>query len=238
MDNSLISYFNVRLKEEKSSLHELKNAPGPVITISREVGCNGLKLAKKIAKRLNSIQNTAKWRVLSKEIFLESAKELELKPESIKKIFKQTDKFIFDEILKAFSDKNYKSEKKIIKTIKEVIRSFAEEGYYIIVGKASHFIAHDIEKALHIRLHAPMEYRITNIMRNNNLTHEEADLFIQRVDKERISFRNALSGKQPEANIFDISFNRGTLPTKAIIDMIQFAAEKKGIFEFNKIVIQ
>src|SRR5680860_1491647 len=116
MSNSLLVYLNKRMNENQLSKKNVSDA-GPVITISREVGCNGLKLARLIATRLNNQNLSSDWRVLSKEIFYESAKELNMEPERIRKMFKHSDKYTFEEIIKAFNDKNYKSERKIVKTV-------------------------------------------------------------------------------------------------------------------------
>ncbi len=172
MRNSLIIYLNKRLLGQET-FKKKSMEPGPVITISREVGCNGLKLARLLATRLNAHKLSADWRVLSKEVFNESARELNMDPDRIRKTFKQADKYTFDEILKAFNDKGYKSERKIAKTVSDVILSFAVDGFCIFVGSASHIIARDIQNSLHIRLEAPLEYRINNIMNSKGLKRKK-----------------------------------------------------------------
>jgi len=228
MENSLMSYMSKRLIES-NNLGKGAPAPGPVITISREVGCNGIKLAEQIAARLNGTYPIKKWKVLSKEIFYESAKELNLDYERISKVFKQTDKYTFEEILKAFGDRQYKSERRIIKTVVDVIHSFAVEGYCIIVGRAGHVIASDIKNALHLRLFAPLEYRVKTIMENNGLKHDEAIAFINRVENERIAFRKALHENELREYLFDLTINRAIFSTNDIVDMIEMAASKKNL---------
>ncbi len=234
MGNSLMIYLNKRLKEENSYRKDPATTAGPVITISREVGCDGLKLAKLAAERLNREKNCTIWRVLSKEIFYQSAKELDLKPERVQKIFKQTHKYTFDEILIAFKDKQFKSERKIIKTVFDVVRSFAIDGFCIIVGRAGNLIANDIKNALHLRLVAPVDYRIKVIMANNNITYDEALTFIQRVETERIAFRNAILQGHQVQEFFDLSINRASFSDEAAVDIIEFAAREKGILKLNK----
>lgn len=230
MGNSLMIYLNKRLKEESSYKKDNPAMAGPVITISREVGCNGLKLAHLIAKRLNAHRPATDWKVLSKEVFHQSAKELNLEPDRVSRILKQTDKYTFDEILKAFSDKQFKSERKIIKTVSEVVRSFAVDGFAIIVGRAGHIVARDIENALHIRLVAPLEYRIKTIMENNRLNREEAIVFIKKIENERIAFRKAISeSKLNEEILFDLTLNRASFSNEEIVDMIEYAVNKKKI---------
>lgn len=228
MGNSLLIYLNKRLNKETLSAGRLE-PPGPVITISRETGCGALPLAHALAQRLNRLNHLNHWRVLSKEILRESARELNLDPERISKTLKQSDRYTFEEILKAFGDKEYKSEKKIKKTVVEVIHSFAADGFCIIVGRAGNLIASDIKNALHVRLTAPLEYRVKTIMHNNNLPREEAIRFIRRVDEERMTFRKEVAGDSSKLEMFDITINRNEFTTEDIVDLIELAVERKKI---------
>lgn len=229
MSNALLEYLNNRLGNTKV-YSDGKEIPGPLITISREVGCNGVKLANKIAENLNRKHDGHGWKVLSKQIFFESARELNMDPEQVKRYFKYFDSYTFNDILNAFGTRKFKSEKKVIKTVNEVIRSFAEQGYCIIVGRAAHIIAHDIKNSLHLRLVAPLEYRIKTIMSNNCLNREEAFEFIEKVEKERKAFRKAIMKEVIEENYFDLCINRASFPDNETIELIELAAEKKNIF--------
>lgn len=234
MGNSLMNYLNKRLKEEDTFKRGKSGTAGPVITISREVGCNGLKLANLIALRLNAQRMRTNWKVLSKEIFAESAKELDLELETVRKTFKKADRYVFEQILKAFSDKRYKSEEKIIKTVKEVVRSLAIDGFNIIVGRASHIISSDIEKALHIRLIAPIDYRINTIIHNNNLSKAEAIKFIEKVDTERVAFRKALNEDSIREELFDLTLNRASFTDEQAVDIIEHVVEQKQLLVNSK----
>lgn len=228
MSNSLMHYLNRRMKEKESLKSKNMAMAGPVITISREVGCNGNVLAALLEDRLNKQLKKGSWEVLSKEIFHASAKELDLDPEKVRQTFKKTDRYIFDEILNAFKDKRYKSEERIVKTVKEVVRSLAIDGFCIIVGRASHIIASDIRNALHIRLTAPLGYRINNIMTNNKLNRNEAIAFIERVENERLAFRKTLKVNSL-CEFFDLTINRGSFSDEQALDLIEFAIKTKGI---------
>jgi len=229
MQNSLLSYFSKRLSHENAGELQ-KGDPGPVITISRQVGCNGVKLAKKIAEKLNENYTYSNWKVLSKEVFEQTAKELDMETEKIRRMFKQDDSYAFNEILNAIGTNRFKSEKKIAKTVREVIHTFAVDGHCIIVGRGAHIIARDIKNALHIRLIAPIEYRIKTIMKNNHLNREEAIHFINKVEKERISFRNAIGKISMEDDLFDLFINRASFNDDDTIYIIKKAGSRKGIF--------
>ena len=230
--NLLLKYLNNRLVENGSHKKPEDLKPKPVITISREVGCNGVKLAHMLAENLNNKNPAAQWKVISKEVFFESAKELNMSPEQLRKTLSQREKFYFEEIIKAFNDKKYKSGPTIAKTTREVIMHFATNGYCIIVGRAGNIIAKDLKTALHIRLTAPLDYRIKTIMDNNGLTRENAIRFINQVEEERKAFRESVLGAKIHDEMFDIMLNRGVFSNETIVELIEFAAEKKGIFSF------
>lgn len=231
MKNTLLEYLNKRMLHKKPEpRHQYQRPPGPVITISREVGCSGIAIAEGIAKRLKEKYPGHNWKVLSKEIFQESAKELDLNTERVYKVFRQIDRPAFEELLSAFNEKKYKSDKKVKRTVVEVIRTFAEDGYCIIVGRASNIIAGDIKNALHVRVVAPKESRIKSIMAKDKVTREEAISFIDRVEKERYAYRHAVMGKgMDEPEIFDITFNSDAFGREIMLDVIMLAIVEKNI---------
>lgn len=227
--NLLLKYLNNRLAENNTQ-KQVDLGPKPAITISREVGCNGVKLAHMLADSLNKKNPAVQWKVISKEVFFESARELNMSPEQLRKTLSQREKFHFEEIIKAFNDKKYKSGPTIAKTTRDVIMHFATNGYCIIVGRAGNIIAKDLKTVLHIRLTAPLEYRIKTIMENNGLTRENAIRFINQVEEERVAFRESVLGAKIHDEMFDIMLNRGVFSDETIVELIEFAAEKKGIF--------
>jgi len=229
MSNTLINYLNKRFLEEKESITRLSKSPGPVITISRQVGCNGLKLAKLLEIKLEKVNPLTDWKVLSKEILVASAIELNMDLDEVRNTMKQSDKYSFSEILKAFNDKNYKSERKITKTVIDTILKFATEGYCIIVGRDGHMITKDIEKSLHIRLIAPLDYRVKNIMENNQLTRIKAIEFINRVEKEREAFRKSIRPGFMQDELFDITINLEAFSDDEVLDLIRCAIDKKKL---------
>ena len=230
MENNLINYLDKRLGREGYEKNPL-NPPGPVITISREVGCNGIKLARELATGLNAHGSMHPWKVISKEVLYESAKELHLDPDKINKLLKQTDRYTLDGILDAFSYKQFVSDRKVINTVVDVIHSYAIDGFCIIVGRAGHVIAKDIKNSLHLKVIAPPEYRVKNIMENNFLDRAQAIEFINRVESERASLRKLVTKEETKEEIynFDLVINRATMSTEGIVSIIVEAVKQKNI---------
>ncbi len=231
MSNTLINYLNKRFLEEKESITRFSKSPGPVITVSRQVGCNGLKLAKLLEIKLEKGNPLTDWKVLSKEILVASAIELNMDFDEVRNTMKQADKYSFSEILKAFNDKHYKSERKITKTVIDTILKFATEGYCIIIGRDGHMITKDIEKSLHIRLIAPLDYRVKNIMENNQLTRLKAIEFINRVEKEREAFRKSIRPGFMQEELFDITINLEAFSDDEVLELIWCAIDKKKLLK-------
>jgi cytidylate kinase len=141
---------------------------------------------------------------------------------------------MFDDILNAFSEKRYKSEKKISHTLIDLISTFANDGCCIIVGRAGHIIARDIEKSLLVRLTAPLQWRIRQIMEKNNLNVREANEFIEKTEKERHNLRKHIAGDLSHEDEFDLTINLSRMKIQEVISLIYLAAKNKGMLEMSK----
>jgi len=227
-------YLNKRLRQNDPKYQSANAQPGPVICISREVGCGGVNIAKLLAAELDTQTFCKKWKVLSKEILEESARELSMDPDKLRNYLKEGDRNMFDDILSAFSEKRYKSDKKISKTLIDLISSFANDGYCIIVGRGGHIIARNIEKSLFIRLTAPLDWRIKQITEKNNLNIRDAIDFIEKTEKERQNFIKHISDENVKDNEFDLTINMARMSIPEVISLIRFVAQSKGMLETKK----
>jgi cytidylate kinase len=232
MDNYLVHYLNKRLYQNDPVLSDANHQPGPVICISREVGCGALNLAGLLAQELDKLgSGKKKWKVASKEILSESARELDMNPDKLKNYLNDGDRGVIDDILSALSEKRFKSDRRISKTLIDLIRTFANEGYCIIVGRAGHIIAKDIEHSLLVKLTAPSEWRINQIMNKNKLDHKGAVEFIEKTGKERENFRKHIAVDKNVNEEFDMTINLSRLDTEKTISLICHAAQINGLIE-------
>ncbi len=227
MTNILLKYLEERHKSTQKV--EKPKSIGPVITISRDFGLPANLCATDLAELLTKMEggDNDPWRVISKEILDESAKELGLTPEKIEYIFKFEKRTAIDEILEAFSSKYYKSERKIRKTISEVIHSFGERGRVIIVGRAGATILQDIRNALHVKLIAPLDYRIEGVSRRHKVSHNEAKKLTLDMDKKRAMLRKDFAGKRISDVDYDLIFNCETISCEELVQLIAKTAEMR-----------
>lgn len=222
-------YFTDILLEKPKEIKD----PGPYVSISRDFGCMGNQIAKQLSSELTKIYKNkdldTEWKWINKEILKHSATELGLKPSDIVYVFRAQQKTTMDEIVTALSSRYYQSDRKIRKTIIAVIRRLLSEGNIIIVGRAGVTFREEIPRSLHIKLKAPLDWRIRQVSKNYNLNPEIAKKYILEVDKERNNLIQSFMGKVSDEAIFDIIFNRKTMTESQIVRSILNVMELKKL---------
>lgn len=224
MNAVLKDYLERRLKPTRKVHKPVKTMEGPVITISRDYGCPAKRIAGMLSSSLNRMEiqndNIARWYWVGKEIMEESARELHLSPELVSEIAESEDKNIVEEILLTLANKYYPGDLKIKKTIGEIIQTYAAKGHVIIVGRGGGSICKDLKKAIHIKLTAPLAWRINDVSRRHGLSMDEAEKKIKTIDHQRELLRKFFSGENANSSSFDVTFNYMTCSEEEIIQSI------------------
>lgn len=229
MSIDLVSYLKDRYREI-----DMKSAdPGPIITIAREMGCPGKCVAKILTETLNARKLFSNkkhpWKWVGKEIFAESAKELNLEPRTIKEVFEEK-RGMLDEILSSQSSKYYKSDTKILNTTGKIIRSMANHGNVVVVGRGGLVFTRDIPKSLHVFLEGPLEWRASLVSEKYKLSMDEAKKFTHEIDSRREKYRDFFKGKNSDYTWFDVRFNCMNYKPEEIVEVIIKLGEIKKLF--------
>jgi len=232
MENLLYEYMNKRFSEEHEHFESPKGL-GPVITISRQVGCGASKLAHDICQLMNSIQNpSAKpgtWQFINHEILEKSAEKLELDPSKLHRVITDKERGIMDQIVEALSSHSHKSDQKIMKTVQDVIRQFAERGNVVIVGRGGAVVSQHISRSLHVRLEAPVEWRLNQVMKKLEYSREYAKEYIKKLDEQREMYVQRLLPVSNVYSVYDVTLNPSRFSEKQLLDIIVNMAAVKGI---------
>ncbi len=232
MENRLFEYMNRRIGGDFIPSGIIKET-GPVITISRQTGCGASKIAWSICEELNKNRTSGKtenkWSFINREILQESAQQLNLDPQALKHVINDKDRGIMDQIVDALSSRTHKSDQKILKTVQEVIRQFGKNGKVVIVGRGGAAICRDIKRSLHIRIEAPEEWRIAEIVKRLDFSKAFATEYIRKQDAERELLVTKLTGKKPDNMIYDVEINRSRFTEKELVDTILHIAAIKGL---------
>lgn len=159
-----------------------------IISISREHGTNGKKIAKEVAKRLNLS-------FYDKEEIKNFAIENNLAGSL-------SERDLYNNFLSLDVDKNamiYQS---------KVIKEIAKKESCVIVGRAADYILKDNSKLIKIFLYAPMDYKIDNIKRNYKDTEKEAKKHVDKSTGSRAMYYEVISNQAWGAKEnYDVCFN-------------------------------
>lgn len=208
---------------------------GPVVTISREFGCQAKTIAQKLIDKLSQHLNkkgiVSNWKWINKEILEESAKKLEVRPDRIQHVFEGKEQTTMEQIVTSLSERYYTSDVKIKKTIAKVIQSFANKGRIVIVGRGGVTVTRNHPKSLHVRLYAPFEWRVEQVVEKRNVPKDKVIPYAMEIDVKRKKFRDFFTKSETDNSIFNLLLNRATLSEKEIVDTIF------NLMEFRKMVV-
>jgi cytidylate kinase len=221
------------LAEKYQGAVQKGKTPGPVITISRQYGCSAKDVAEKLAEILNKLDNKksdkSKWTWINKEIFEGTAKALNLKTSRIQHVFDGEKKNLIEGIILSTSEKYYTSDLKIKQKIIEVVRTYAENGHVIIIGLGSISITRDMPNSLHVKLHAPFNWRVQKMAKKLAKGYDEMAKQIKIIDKKRDILRDSFKLKSEMEELFDVTYNAMTLSAEEIAESILSTMKIKNL---------
>jgi len=222
----IFDYFDYRYRE--TIMSKPASQDGPVITISRQTGCDARQVAENVVDNLNRKYGTKKWKWIDKDIIYKVAEELNTDPGRVENFYKGIELSDISEMIMAFSG-NYVTDMRVKKAIKDVVLSMCKEGYIVFVGRGSVAIARDIRNALHVRLVAPFYWRVENVMKKKEMDIETAEEYVVDTDEKRFSLIQNFLDKKPLSldYLFDAIINRSSFSIQEIADFITTMFEKK-----------
>ena len=156
--------------------------PGPIITIAREHGTAGKRIGAIVAQRLDIP-------LYCKEMTALAAQESGLDRNFVSDLNEDSPNMLYDMYLST------NVVQRAVIAQEEVIRTIADNGSCIIVGRAADYVLRDYENVVRVFIHAPKEHRIANIMEMYGDTREEAIKHIHHSDAARSGYYRNISGQ-------------------------------------------
>ena len=178
----------------------------------------------------NGLEKQGIWRFISKEVVETMARRLEMNPTEVNYLLSSGGKGLVEDVLASFSP-TYVSSHRLRKTIISVVRSIAEQGHVVIVGRGGVGILQDFPDTIHIRLQAPREWRIVQISASQNLGIAETSRLVNEMDKKRTAFIELMSGSKFNSCLFNITFNCSKLSNDELVRTITGLMETKKMTE-------
>ena len=111
----------------------------------------------------------------------------------------------------------------------DVIRSIAEAGDAVIIGRCADYILRDL-KCLDVFVCAPMEFRIKRLVELEGLSPEDAESLMRRKDRTRETYYNYYTfGSWGKADNYDLCIDSSILGIEGTADYIIDFGRKAGI---------
>jgi cytidylate kinase len=222
----IFDYFDTRYRAEM--LGKPIDQTGPVITVSRLTGCDGREVAAALVALLNLRHNTNKWRWIDKDIIYHAAHELKTDTNRIETYYQGMTMNDMSEMIMAFSG-SFVSDSSVKKAIREVVLAIAREGHAVIIGRGGVAITRDMTNALHIRLVAPLYWRVKNVMKKKSMIIEKAEEYVIETDEKRNKMIVGFLDKKPQSidYLFDSTLNRSSFTIDQLSALILNMYEAK-----------
>ena len=190
----------------------------PVITLSMEPGSGGSLVAQEVAKQLG-------FDYFHRGIIQGIAKSARIRASVIDTLEKERLSGIEDFIASLYKNQ-YLYPGIYMQHLLKVINTIADHGRAVIVGRGANFIL-PLEKRFSIRVIAPLQIRIQNVVRAYDVKEEEAR---QRVIR-REARRGAFVKKSYDANIadpenYDLTLNTGRMSTESAAEAVIAAVKR------------
>lgn len=204
-----------------------------IINVGRQFGSGGRLVALALGRKLGIpvydqelIAKAAEQSGFSKELFANSDEKRNLLALS---------SFIVD-VGRFGSVDNYMSDNQLFVIQSNVIRSLADKGPAIFIGRCSDYILRD-RKCLDVFVTATDEVRIKRIAERMNITPEQADSLMRKKDRTRETYYNYYTfGNWGMASNYDLCVDSSVLGIEGTADMIIDFCRRAGLLSKDAVL--
>ena len=185
-----------------------------VINIGRQFGCGGLEVARVLGQKLGIP-------VYDNELITKAAQESGFSAALFKESDETRTSFSFRNWFGVNSSNDYTSQGGLFKIQSDTIKSIAEQGSAIIVGRCADYILRGNKNTLSVFLTASEESRIERISRREGISKEKAEEMLKKKDKERADYYNYYTfGNWGVASTYDLCLDSSKIGIEGTADLI------------------
>lgn len=189
-----------------------------VITLSMEPGSGGSLVAQKVAKQLG-------FDYFHEDIIRDIAKSAKIRASVINTIEKERLSGIEDFIASLYKTQ-YLYPGIYMEHLLKVINTIAQHGRAVIIGRGANFILPP-EERFSVRVIAPLEIRIQNVVRTYGIKEEEARRRVIRREAKRGAFvRKSYDADISDPENYDLIINTGKMPIESAVEAIIAAVKR------------
>ncbi|MFC1614237.1 AAA family ATPase [Gemmatimonadota bacterium] len=201
------------------------------VTISREYGCAGFRIGTALAVALNSElrgPSQTPWAVYDRKLVDMVCEDHKLNRTLVETLDKQRKHIFSDYITGIFTGEP--SSIKVFKKCASTIFSLASHGRVILIGRASSLITEKLSGGLHVRIVAPLEWRVEKVAAFEKIdSPAKTRRHVEKMDAERETFaRDFLGRNVAEPDIYHMVLNQKLLGIEEIVELMLKAIELRG----------
>lgn len=197
-----------------------------IITIGRQFGCGGKRIAEALGSKLGIP-------VYDHELIIKAAQESGFSAEFFERSDEKKRFFSLTSIFAGSynSDaENYMSDKGLFQIQCETIRSIADHGSAIIVGRCSDYVLRDRSNTLNVFLTSPLEDRVRRVSETEGVDLEKAEEIVVKQDRNRAEYYNYYTfGNWGVASNYDICIDSSIAGIEGTADLIIEFAKISGL---------
>jgi hypothetical protein len=212
----------------------VKKSGEPCITISRETGSGADRVGDELIKFFHSFGK--EFIIFDKNLIDKILQDHDL-PEKLKQYLEEEKhspiKSIMNEVLGIHPPTEV-----LLRKISETIIKLAEMGNAIIVGRGANIITSKMKNTFHVRLIAPIDLRIKNMMTYYHMDLKEATEFVKKEDEKRRKYIQTHFYKEiNDPTLYHLVINTQLLSNEEIAKLIGNAVVIKfpKLFDIKKI---
>lgn len=224
--NSQVSYWQQQRNKitiPENSDDTKQGAPSnkkPFVTISREFGCSGYRIASQLAETLTVADEPEKvWAAYDKELINRLSQDTGLLVPLVETLTSQSRNTLSNFIQTLFSD--FPTQAVIYSKMVEVVEALAANGNVVLVGRGANRITRNIPNGFHVRLIADMDWKTANVAQAFNVNEKEAASMIEEKTKSQEAFyREFLHINASDAVYYDLVINNSRFSNEEAANLI------------------
>jgi cytidylate kinase len=209
----------------------MKEKTNITITISRQMGSGGTYIGYLAAKQLG-------FRYLDREILQEAANQMGIEPQVLER-FDGRSVPLLERIINSFcfgtpempgvpTFKKPVYDKDLFALQSNIIKQLAGQCSAVIVGRGGFYILKDRPDAIHVFIHAPFDYRVESIMKEQKMDDKAAKAMVLESDRTRAKFiRDMIGIDWMDANNFHLCLDSSVIDLSASVEIITRLVKQK-----------
>ncbi len=192
----------------------------PSITLSRQTGSGAMEIARRLAEFLHTeAPGPCGWAVFDKNLVAKMLEEHDL-PQQIAQFLPEDHISRIRDTVEELLGLHPPSET-LIRQISETVVHLAGLGHVILVGRATNVITQGMANVFHVRIVAPVEKRVNQVMTVSRQSREAALEFIRKEDAARRRYLKDYFRCDPDDALgYDLVLNTGRFEAQAAAHLI------------------